>query len=106
MGDIHTGYRKIVKRNWSVEGKKQAKNQEIKKVGSESFNGRRYGGPNFPSTQAAVPAAAKDWQINNCRTSEGDSPIFVGRKSGQSPTYLFADPTHEPSSPEFLYITA
>jgi hypothetical protein len=34
----------------------------------------------------------KDWRINNCRTSEGDSPIFVGRKSGQSPAYLFTDP--------------
>ena len=34
----------------------------------------------------------KDRRINNCRTSEGDSPIFVGRKLGQSPTYSFADP--------------
>ncbi len=34
-----------------------------------------------------VPHPSKDRQINNCRISEGDSPIFVERKLGQSPTY-------------------
>ena len=35
---------------------------------------------------------AKDRRINNCRTSEGDSPIFVERKLGQSPTYWVLKP--------------
>jgi hypothetical protein len=35
---------------------------------------------------------AKDRRVNNCRTSEGDSPIFVKRKLGQFPTYSFVDP--------------
>ena len=38
-----------------------------------------------------LPWACKDRRINNCRNSEGDSPIFVERKSGQSPTYWLSD---------------
>ncbi len=34
----------------------------------------------------------KDRRKNNCRTSQGDSPIFAARKSGQSPTCSFAGP--------------
>jgi dTDP-glucose 4,6-dehydratase len=34
---------------------------------------------------------AKDRRDNNCRTSEGDSPIFVERKSGQSPSCSFVN---------------
>ncbi len=34
----------------------------------------------------------KDRRKNNCRISQGDSPIFAARKSGQSPTCSFAGP--------------
>jgi cysteine desulfurase len=37
-------------------------------------------------------ACLKDQQVNNCHISEGDSPIFVERKSGQSPAHSFVDP--------------
>jgi CheY-like chemotaxis protein len=35
---------------------------------------------------------SKDRRKNNRRTSQGDSPIFAARKSGQSPTCSFAGP--------------
>ncbi len=38
----------------------------------------------LPRTSTMV-LDAKDWRRNNCRTTQGDSPIFVGRKLGQSP---------------------
>jgi ABC-type transport system involved in cytochrome c biogenesis permease subunit len=44
----------------------------------------------------ALSPCIKDRRNNNCRTLEGDSPIFVGRKSGQSPSYSFADPKLQP----------
>ena len=38
------------------------------------------------------PGKAKDRRDNKCRNTEGDSPIFVERKLGQSPTCSFAGP--------------
>jgi hypothetical protein len=47
---------------------------------------------NFGENVIRFGGPGKDRRINNCRISEGDSPIFVERKLGQSPTYSFAGP--------------